>query len=43
MIKNLHRSGLATFLILVASAILLLTDRKRSTGGAGSSRTWKVG
>jgi ABC-type uncharacterized transport system substrate-binding protein len=43
MIKNLLRLWLATFLILAASAVLLLTDRERLRGGTGSSRIWKVG
>ena len=49
MIKSLIRLWLATFLILAASAALLLTDRERARGGAGSaaasgaSRIWKVG
>jgi ABC-type uncharacterized transport system substrate-binding protein len=39
MIKSLLRLWLAAFLILVASAVLLLTDRQRPRGGAGSSGT----
>jgi ABC-type uncharacterized transport system substrate-binding protein len=39
MIKSLLRLWLATFLIVVASAVLLLTDRERPPGRAGSSRT----
>ncbi len=37
MIKVLLRLWLAVALILAASAVLLLTDRQRKTGGAGSS------
>ena len=37
MIKSFLRLWLATLLILVASAVLLLTDRQRPRGGAGSS------
>jgi ABC-type uncharacterized transport system substrate-binding protein len=39
MIKSFLRLWLATLLILVASAVLLLTDRQRPRGGAGSSGT----
>jgi ABC-type uncharacterized transport system substrate-binding protein len=43
MIKSLLRLWLATSLILLASAVLLVTDRERPRGKAGSSGTWKVG
>ncbi len=39
MIKSLLRLWLATSLIVLASAILLLTDRERPRGGADSSGT----
>jgi ABC-type uncharacterized transport system substrate-binding protein len=39
MFKSLLRLWLATLLIVVASAVLLLTDRERPRGGAGQSRT----
>jgi ABC-type uncharacterized transport system substrate-binding protein len=39
MIKSFLRLWLATFLILLASAVLLLTDRERPRGGAGSPGT----
>ena len=43
MFKLLRRLWLAVALILAASAVLLLTDRERARGGAGRSRTWKIG
>jgi ABC-type uncharacterized transport system substrate-binding protein len=43
MIKSLLRLWLAAFLILAASAALLLNDRERPRSGAGPSRTWKIG
>ena len=53
MLKSFLRLWLAAFLILAASAVLLLTDRERPRVRAGSSgtgpeasrpsRTWKVG
>ena len=43
MIKSLLRLWLAAFLILVASAALLLTDQERPRVASGSSRTWKIG
>jgi ABC-type uncharacterized transport system substrate-binding protein len=39
MIKSLLRLWLATFLIVVASAVLLLTDRERPRGGISSLGT----
>ena len=39
MIKSLLRLWLAAFLILAASAVLLLTDRERPRGGGASSGT----
>ncbi|HZW32759.1 MAG TPA: ABC transporter substrate-binding protein [Isosphaeraceae bacterium] len=42
MIKIRLRLWLATSLIPVASAVVLLTDRQRPRGGAGPSRTGKV-
>jgi ABC-type uncharacterized transport system substrate-binding protein len=39
MIKSFLRLWLAVFLILVASTVLLLTDRERQRGGAGSAGT----
>ncbi len=42
MIKVLLRLWLAASLILAASIVLLLTDRERPRGGAGSPRAWRV-
>jgi ABC-type uncharacterized transport system substrate-binding protein len=43
MIKSLLRLWLAAFLILLASAALMLSDRERPRVASGASRTWKVG
>jgi hypothetical protein len=39
MTKSFARLWFAAFLILTASAVLLLTDRERPRGGAESSMT----
>jgi ABC-type uncharacterized transport system substrate-binding protein len=43
MFKSLLRLWLPTFLILVASAVLLVSQPERPRGATGTARTWKVG